>query len=527
MALRFIVLAILASILDPGPAMGQTKPRVAVIDFRDSKGKSEIENNLGTRQDLGRKVSTMLQTQLAGGGLYRVLETGGLEKIEKEQNFSNSDRFDTAAAKLTALLGADLMIVGEVNVSRTVEKDAAARVPNSSAGSGKPTTVKVSARLIQVKSDEILASANGVGIASSLKESSIERALERAVSQLAANLNKKAPLVHGGQIADFSNGEVILNVGSEQSLKVGDTVSVLRAPLTIRDPESGPTHRLVESELGTVKITSVDSRSAAGTFSGDVNPKVGDSLRWLSSKQANDDNAARPRPGRSPASVPPSSVPSQNPPSRPPRRHSMANEYRFGDELEKWKKTLKAGAVEYRVPGQMTASVPATVTVNLHGYQDLQTRALPEATGTGTLQVSSFMKVELFAPFDPGEFTIHQSSGEAVQFIPNDGYATWMWSVTPAHAAPSEMLQIRISLVHRDGTAAVEPILAEKTYNVTVNVEKLSVTLKHSFWKDPIAWFRYMLPGGAGWGAAAALFAWIGGLALWKNRRKTSKRAAK
>jgi hypothetical protein len=183
--------------------------------------------------------------------------------------------------------------------------------------------------------------------------------------------------------------------------------------------------------------------------------------------------------------------------------------------------------VEYRVPGEMTASVPATVTVNLHGYQDLQTRTLPEATGTGSLQVSSYMKVELFAPLDPGEFTITQSSGEVVQFIPNDGYATWMWSVTPSHAAPSEMLQIRISLVHKDGTTAVEQILEEKTYNVTVNVEKLSVTLKQSFWKDPIAWFKYMLPGGAGWGAAAALFAWVGGLAWWKNRKTKSKRATK
>ncbi|MGA7316294.1 MAG: hypothetical protein WBX22_20250, partial [Silvibacterium sp.] len=87
--------------------------------------------------------------------------------------------------------------------------------------------------------------------------------------------------------------------------------------------------------------------------------------------------------------------------------------------------------------------MPSTVTVNIHGYQDNQPKALAGATGSGTLRVSSRMKVELFAPINRGEFTIAQQGGDAIQFIPNDGYATWMWSVTPANAAQDQQLESR------------------------------------------------------------------------------------
>jgi hypothetical protein len=234
--------------------------------------------------------------------------------------------------------------------------------------------------------------------------------------------------------------------------------------------------------------------------------------------------------------TPTTSAPAEKPAPPPPPQapantshHTVqaappSDEYQLGDQVEAWKNNLKSGAIEYYVPPAMIAQQISPVTVNIHGYQDAKTQTLPNPTGTGALKVSSQMKVELLAPLNPGEFTIAQQGNSAIQFIPNDGFATWMWNVTPTTKAQNQQLQIRVSLVYPGPSGNIEQILEEKTYAVNVNVQNLTVTIEQSFWKDPIAWFKYMLPGGAGWGALAALVTSLGGATWWKKRR--DKKAA-
>jgi hypothetical protein len=234
--------------------------------------------------------------------------------------------------------------------------------------------------------------------------------------------------------------------------------------------------------------------------------------------------------------APAKSAPIENPAPPPPppapangahhaRKFATANpsasssEYQLGDEVEAWKNNLKSGAIEYYVPPAMVAQQVSPVTVNIHGYQDTKSQALPNPTGTGALKVSSQMKVELFAPLNPGEFTITQQGTNGIQFVPNDGFASWTWNVTPSEKAQNQQLQIRVSLVYPGKSGNVEQILEEKSYAVNVNVQKLTVTIEQSFWKDPIAWFKYVLPGGAGWAAIAALITSLGGLTWWKKKR--------
>jgi len=210
-----------------------------------------------------------------------------------------------------------------------------------------------------------------------------------------------------------------------------------------------------------------------------------------------------------------------------PAESSTPNEYALGDAVESWKNSLRTGGIEYQVPPGMVAQVPSTVTVNIHGYQDAKSQALTNPTGTDQLKVSSKMKVELYAPSSPGEFAIQPTSGDAVQFVPNDGYATWTWNVTPQNEAAGQQLAIRVSLVYQQGSnPPVTQIIEEKTYTVSVSVQKLTTTVLESFWKDPLAWFKYVLPGGAGWGALAALVGAIGGLGIWKKRAKKKTKAA-
>jgi hypothetical protein len=197
-----------------------------------------------------------------------------------------------------------------------------------------------------------------------------------------------------------------------------------------------------------------------------------------------------------------------------------SGEYAEGYAIEAWKKGLKQGQIEYSVPPGMKAQVKTAVSVRIHGFQDVAgAQSLPGATGNDTLKVSSNMKVELLA-LDPSEFTITPQDDRAVKYIPNDGYATWNWIVTPAHEAKNKQLEIRVSLVYTQPGTNLEAPLVDKIYTVNVEVEKLTTTVWQDFQKDPIAFFKYMLPGGAGWAALAALITSMGGLAWWKRKGK-------
>jgi len=200
---------------------------------------------------------------------------------------------------------------------------------------------------------------------------------------------------------------------------------------------------------------------------------------------------------------------------------ASSSEYDQGYALESWKKGLKFGQIEYAVPPSMKAQVPSPVTVKIHGFKDnAGAEPLLGATGSGNLKVSSYMKVELLAPLNPGEFTIAPQGNEAVQFVPNDGSATWNWNVTPAYAAPDQKLEIRVSLVYKRPDTTLQDTLDDKNYTVNVEVQKITTTLWQDFQKDPIGFIKYMAPGGAGWGALAALIASLGGFTWWKRKGK-------
>ena len=208
--------------------------------------------------------------------------------------------------------------------------------------------------------------------------------------------------------------------------------------------------------------------------------------------------------------------------------HAPSNEYAPGFALEAWKKGLKEGHIHYSVPLNMKAQVKSPVTVQIRGFKDAAgAQPLLGETGSGTLKVSSFMKVELLAPLNPDEFTIAPQDKDAVKFVPIDGSATWNWIVIPAYEAENQKLEIRVSLVYQRPDKTLEDPLEDTNYTVNVEVQKLTTTLWQDFQKDPIEFIKYMAPGGAGWAALAALVTSMGGFAWWKKKRakKTTHRA--
>ena len=158
-----------------------------------------------------------------------------------------------------------------------------------------------------------------------------------------------------------------------------------------------------------------------------------------------------------------------------------------------------------------------TVKVIVHGVADTSGPVIP-GDHVAELKVSPRMAVTLTAEDNPDEFTI-ESQSDAIQFVPLDGTATWLWSVKPKQPASNQKLTIRAKLVYPDSSGqSVEEEITSYTDTVNVNVPGLWASLRKTFWDDPGAVAKYLLPGGAGFVFLAGVVSW------WMKRRTTNQK---
>jgi curli biogenesis system outer membrane secretion channel CsgG len=305
-------------------ASAQQKKRVAVMDFDYATVRTSVAALFGTDQDIGKGITDIMVDKLVNDGVYSVIERKQLDKILKEQNFSNSDRADpSSAAKIARILGVDAIIVGSITQFGRDDKSTALGGGAASSALGrfgiggvktsKSTAVcTVTARMIDTSTAEILASVQGHGEESrsgtgilgaggsyggsgggglDMKSSNFANtilgaAVNKATTDVAHGLDQKAASLPtapvqaikiDGLVADASpDGTIIVNVGSKDGVKVGDTLSVNRKVRDVKDPTSGRVIRSVVDAVGTLKITEVDESSAVGKFTGSGPAKVGD-----------------------------------------------------------------------------------------------------------------------------------------------------------------------------------------------------------------------------------------------------------
>lgn len=306
-------------------AFGQQpeKRRVAVMEFSYGTVMSQVQAVFGTNQDIGRGISDLLVNQLVNDGAYRVIERQALDKILKEQNFSNSDRADAnTAAKIGRILGVDTIIVGDI--TQFGRDDQHKNFGGSGGNWGHyglggigmhkaKAVVEVTARLVDVNTGEILASATGHGEStrsgtnllgggssgwtngagnvdmgsSNFGSTIIGEAVKSSVSNLATQLDQDSGKIPhetvqiSGLVADASGNTLTLNVGTRSGIHVGDKLAVTRVTRVIKDPATGKPLRSVEETIGQVVITSADEGSSVGTFTGSGQPKTGDSVKNL------------------------------------------------------------------------------------------------------------------------------------------------------------------------------------------------------------------------------------------------------
>ncbi len=312
---RLLLAGVLLLMAVTAEAWGQTgaKKRVALFDFE--YGAVHRWWSWGD-WDIGKGISDMLVTNIVRSGTYSVVERKQLEKILQEQNFSNSDRANPAtAAKIGKVLGVNAIVIGTITqFGFETKKTNVGGITShfgvnlGNVGTQKSNaTVVIDARMIDTETAEILAVASGKGLSkrsgvnllgahagnagavdmnsSDFQETIIGEATRQAVDELTRQMESQAEKIQAtkidinGTVADVAENVLILNIGKNQGLKVGDVVAIEHVVKVVKDPATGQPLRTITQTIGTARITSVDDHSSEANFSGVGQPKVGDAVK--------------------------------------------------------------------------------------------------------------------------------------------------------------------------------------------------------------------------------------------------------
>lgn len=168
-----LVAAAVALWASPAAAQGK-RPTVALLDLDFGAVQQWWSGNW----DIGKGVADLIVDGLVEDGSYRVIERKRLDAILAEQNFSNSDRAEPDAAKVSKLgkaLGVKYLIVGSITKFGTENKNIG--VGGGGWGGGKfgvgsvgtkkgKATVAIALRVVDTSTGEIMAVAKGEGVSS-------------------------------------------------------------------------------------------------------------------------------------------------------------------------------------------------------------------------------------------------------------------------------------------------------------------------------------------------------------------------
>ncbi len=148
-----------------GPVFAQaknTRPQIAVLDFEYGT----VDNWWG-QYDIGKGIADQLVDALVEDGSFRVIERKKLATILGEQDFAASGRADPSAqtmAKIGKVLGVKYILVGSITKFSTESRGSGVRVKGIGLGGKKTKSeVRITGRIIDMSTGEIMISGKGVG----------------------------------------------------------------------------------------------------------------------------------------------------------------------------------------------------------------------------------------------------------------------------------------------------------------------------------------------------------------------------
>jgi len=315
---KWIIILILAG----ATAWGQIpqKKRVAVFDFDNAAVQSGISIPFvqSTPPNVGKAAADLLITKLVQDGNISVIERDAIDKLLAEQNLTNSDRTDpTTAAKVGRILGVDAIIMGTITHYDFMDKTTGgggARFAGFGGSSMKTkhdiaAKVLISTRLVSPDTAEVLAVSEGAGevdrkgVKIDVRDASrvmgvqannpiMNECMDKAIAQLAVQLEQQFPKlpprspVIDGLVADASDsGQLVLNVGRQHGVRVGDHLQVWRAGREIKDPVTGKVLMRDDTLLGEAIVVTVNDISSIAHYIGKEPAKVLDIVKSMPKAQ--------------------------------------------------------------------------------------------------------------------------------------------------------------------------------------------------------------------------------------------------
>jgi len=294
-----------------GPTTQAQKKRVIVDEFDYSTVKTAVQSVFNTQQDIGKGIRAMLVTRLAQANKVVIVERAKMATLTKEQDFNASNRVKQGSgARVGQISGADAMLSGDIVVFGRDDKKRSVKGGGliggviggiASSKNEDKAVVTIDYRLIDAETSEIIATGEakgesvrkgnalgaiggvlGKGVAgvqvdmtsSNFAQTIIGEATQDCVNKLAdilleqtANMKKTVREVEG-RVADVSGKTLVLNVGSNDGVNVGEVFEVLNIVREVKDPVTKETLDVVTEKTGEMTITSVRDKVATGTYTG-------------------------------------------------------------------------------------------------------------------------------------------------------------------------------------------------------------------------------------------------------------------
>lgn len=299
-------------------AQAPQKKRVAVFDFDNAAVQGGItspffQTNL---PNLGKAAADLLITKLVQDGNVSVIERTAIDKLLAEQNLTNSDRTDPAtAAKLGRILGVDAIILGTITHYDYADKTTGGGGSHLGVFGGGSMKMKhdikakvlISTRLASPDTAEVLAVSQGTGeidrkgvkvdvrdinmsnvMLGNANNPIMNECMDKAIAQLAGQLEQeflrlppRTPVIDG-LVADANeSGQLVLNVGAHDGVKVGDHLQVWRAGKEIRDPVTGKVLMHDDTLLGEAVVTTVNDISSIAHYDGKESVQIRDLVKSI------------------------------------------------------------------------------------------------------------------------------------------------------------------------------------------------------------------------------------------------------
>lgn len=233
------------------------KRKVAIARFSNEAeyGKSVLFG-VNNSYNAEKQATDILSAKLAQSGKFILLERNDIDKINNELSTHNLKSLN---------IGADYLIVGSVTeFGRKNMSDTGV----FSRSKIQVAYAKVSVRLIDVRSGQIIFAQEGsgkakseagtafglgthVGYDSTLNDKAISSAISSVVDGIMQNLLNKP---WRSYVLSIKNNNVIIAGGAKQGLKIGDVLSVYLKGDSIKNPQTGMMIELPGKKIASIKI---------------------------------------------------------------------------------------------------------------------------------------------------------------------------------------------------------------------------------------------------------------------------------